>query len=614
MLQRRLVTILAADAVEYSRLVGHDEEGALALFKDCAAIIHDRVQAHNGRVFGGAGDSVIAAFHSPVEAMRCAIEIQNGIMQLDEKLSKDWRMLFRVGLNLGDAVVEQDNLLGDAVNVAARLEGMSEPGGICVSGSLYEQVKHLPNLGFQDLGSKRLKNIPIPVHVYSIKGVSSARSRQRYPKWGLPIAIVTLLAVLAVPVLWKYKSHLTFKSEAGLQVLSPSQPSIAVLPLDNLTGDPTQEYFSDGITNDITSDLSKFSGLMVIANNSAATFKGKPTKVQDIGKALRVRYVLEGTVQKTPDRLRINAQLIDAETGYHLWANRYDQTLGDTFSVQEDITKNIVTALAVKITNAEEQRSNAKLTSSMSAYDYYLQGKAIWADSSKVTPEGNAEARQLFQKAIELDPKYSAAYAELSYVNVRAAQNGWTDDSKASLQQAEDLANKALSLSDNFSGHWYLAIIAWNKGDFDKSYREYERARQINPNDPDLAADMAEALVYGGEPEKAIEQIEAAKRRNPFYDYWYDWNEGRARYMAGQYQEAIDAIGRINSPPNDVRLITAASKAQLGDIPAAKSIMAEFSKIDPDWSIAKSAAYFYRKDRDRQHWLDGLRKAGLKEL
>lgn len=311
-------------------------------------------------------------------------------------------------------------------------------------GSLYEQVKHLPNLGFTDLGSKKLKNIPFPVHAYSIKGVSSARSRKRIPAWGLAAATTALLAVIALPVWWKYVPEITAKREAGSQLLSPSQPSIAVLPLDNVSGDPSQEYFSDGVTNDITSDLSKFSGLLVIAYNSASTFKDKPAKVQDIGKALSVRYVLEGTVQKTPERLRINAQLIDAETGYHVWANRYDQILGDTFTVQEDITRNIVTTLAVKVTAAEERRSNKKLTQNMSAYDYYLKGKAIWADSSKVTPEGNAEARQLFEKAIELDPSYSSAYAELSYVYVRAYQNGWSDDGAASLQRPKTLRTRPL--------------------------------------------------------------------------------------------------------------------------------------------------------------------------
>ncbi|WP_027232637.1 adenylate/guanylate cyclase domain-containing protein [Phyllobacterium sp. UNC302MFCol5.2] len=612
-MQRRLVTILAADAVGYSRLVGKDEDAALKLFKECATIIDERVRAHNGRVFGGAGDSVVAEFPSPVEAMRCAIEIQSQIAHLDEKLSEDWRMLFRVGLNLGDAVVEQDNLLGEAVNVAARLEGLSEPGGICVSGSLYEQVKHLPDVGFQDLGTKRLKNIPLPVHAYSVKSIHSKRSRKRLPIWGLAAATTALLAVIALPIWWKYVPGVSGNQTTGAQIVASSQPSIAVLPLDNISGDPSQEYYSDGVTNDITSDLSKFSGLLVAAYNSSSTFKNKPAKIQDIGKALGVRYVLEGTVQKTAERLRINAQLIDAETGYHVWADRYDQPLGDTFAVQEGITKNIVTTLAVKVTDAEERRTRLKPPANMDAYDYYLKGKQIWADPTKVTAEGNEEARQLFEKAIELDPNYSAPYAELSYVYVRAYQSGLDDGGKANLDKAEALAEKALALSDNANSHWYLAIVAWNKGNFDKSFSEYEAARQINPNDPDLAADMAEALIYGGEPLRAIEQIEEAKKRNVRVPFWYFWNEGKARYMAGQYQQAIDAINKIASPPNDVRLITAASKAQLGDIAGAKAIMAEFSKIDPDWSIEKSAEYYYRNDSDRQHWLDGLRKAGLKE-
>ncbi|MBP1856919.1 adenylate/guanylate cyclase domain-containing protein [Rhizobium herbae] len=611
-MQRRLVTILATDAVGYSRLIARDEDAALALFKEHAAIIEERIRIHEGRVFGGAGDSLIAEFPSPVEAMRCAVEIQDQLAHLDEKLDEDWRMRFRVGLNLGDAVVEQGNLYGEAVNVAARLEGLSEPGGICVSGTLYEQVKHLPNIGFQDLGSRKLKNIPTPVHAYSVKGISAATVHRRPMRWSWAAAAAALLAIVAIPVGWIYVPEMAASNTSSSQLQPPSQPSIAILPLDNLS-DPAHEYFSEGLTNDITSDLSKFSGLFVIAYNSASTFKGKPTKVQDIGTALGVRYVLEGTVQKTPERLRINAQLINAETGFHVWAERYDRTLGDTFTVQEDITRSIVTALAVKVTAAEEQRSRRKLTESMDAYDYYLKGKAIWSDPDKVTPEGNEEARQLFETAIKLDPAYSSAYAELSYVHVRAYQNGWSPDGKASLREAKRLAEKALSLNDDFSSHWYLAIVAWNQGEFDKSLREYETARQINPNDPDLAADMAEALVYGGEPEKAIEQIRGAMLRNRFYPFWYPWNYARALYMVGRYQEAIDAIATMTAPPNDVRLITAASEAQLGHIAKARAIMAEFSKIDPDWSIEQSAAYYYRRDSDRQHWVDGLRKAGLKE-
>ncbi|WP_426228381.1 adenylate/guanylate cyclase domain-containing protein [Pararhizobium sp. DWP3-4] len=611
-MQRRLVTILATDAVGYSRLVARDEDAALALFKEHAAIIEELIRVHEGRVFGGAGDSLIAEFPSPVEAMRCAVEIQNQLAHLDEKLDEDWRMRFRVGLNLGDAVVEQDNLYGEAVNVAARLEGLSEPGGICVSGTLYEQVKHLPNIGFHDLGSRKLKNIPTPVHAYSVKGISAQTLRKRTMRWPWVATAGAILVMVAIPIGWIYAPEMAASNKSSAQLVPASQPSIAILPLDNLS-DSTHEYFSEGLTNDITTDLSKFSGLFVIAYNSASTFKGKPTKVQDIGAALGVRYVLEGTVQKTPERLRINAQLINAETGYHVWAERYDRTLGDTFTVQEDITKNIVTALAVKVTAAEEQRSGRKLTESLDAYDYYLKGKAIWSDPDKVTPEGNEEARRLFEMAIKLDPFYSSAYAERSYVDVRAYQNGWSPDGPASLRKAKLFAEKALSLNDDFSSHWYLAIVAWNQGEFDKSFHEYETARQINPNDPDLAADMAEALVYGGEPERAIGQIRGAMLHNPFFPFWYPWNLARALYMAGRYQEAIDTIGTMTAPPNDVRLITAASEAQLGHVAKARAIMAEFSKIDPDWSIEQSAAYYYRKDSDRQHWVDGLRKAGLRE-
>lgn len=611
-MERRLVTILAADAVGYSRLVGQDEEAALALFKNCAAIIEERIRAHNGRVFGSAGDSVIAEFASPVEAIRCALEIQHRIAEVDSELVEDRRMLFRLGLNLGDAVVERGNLFGEAVNVAARLEGLSDPGGICVSESLYEQVKHLPDVSFQDLGSRRLKNIPLPIHAYAVKGPNAAPTRRRISR-AAAVAAAALALISAVPIWWKFGPDINSDRASAPRQFATTQASIAVLPLANLSGDRSQEYFSDGLTNDITTDLSKFGNLLVIANNSAATFKGKPTNVHDIGQALNARYVLEGTVLKMPARLRINVQLIDASTGHHVWADRYDRSLGDTFAVQEDITKNIVTALAVKVSAAEEQRAARKTTNVMDAYDYYLRGRAIWTNPNKVTPEGNEEARTLFENSIALDPSYAPAYSELSYVYVREYQNGWSTNETASLKKAQEYAEKALSYSDDFGSHWYLAIVAWNQGNFDKAFYEYETARKINPNDPDLAADMAEALVYGGEPQRAVDQILGAIQRNPLPPFWYYWNLGRAYYMNGQYHEAIEAIGKMTDPPNDVRLITAASEAQLGNIEVARKIMAEFSKNDPDWSIEKSAEYYYKDEKYRVLWLDGLRKAGLRE-
>ena len=612
-MERRLVTILAADAVGYSRLVGEDEEAALALFDECRLLIEHLIRVHHGRVFGGAGDSLMAEFPSPVEGLRCAVEIQHQLAIASDKLPDERRMRFRLGMNLGDVVIEDDFLHGDAVNIASRLEGLSDPGGVCISGSLYEQVKHLPHLAFHDLGSRKLKNIHFPVHAYAVQGTDLPRLRRR-PARGIWAATAAILALIVVGLSWKYFPNALENRDSGVQVASSSQPSIAILPLSNLSGDVSQEYFSDGITNDITTDLSKYSNLFVIASNSAFTYKNKPAKVQDIGGALGVRYVLEGTVQKTTDLLRINAQLIDASTGHHLWAERYNRQIGDLFAVQDEIVQRIVTTLAVKVSAAERQRASRKETTSMDAYDYYLRGVEVRDDPNKFTVEGTNELRQLFEKAIELDPNFSRAYAELAYSHVRAYQEGWTENPDATLKRAEELAKRALDLNDDFDGHWNLAIAYWNQGEFDKSFIEYDAARKLNPNNPDLAADMAEALIYAGEPEKAITQIREAMRHNPeTIPFWYEWNLARAYYMAKRYQEAIDAIGRITDPPNDVLLITAASKAQLGDIDAAKIEMEQFSANDPEWSIAKAAERYFRYDNDRQHWLDGLRKAGLKE-
>ena len=530
-MERRLVTILAADAVGYSRLVGEDEEAALALFDECRLLIEGLIREHHGRVFGGAGDSLMAEFPSPVEGLRCAVEIQHQLAIAAEKQPDERRMRFRLGMNLGDVVVEDDSVHGDAVNIASRLEGLSEPGGICISGNLYEQVKHLPHLAFSDLGSRKLKNIHFPVHAYAAQGTDLPRLRRRLvPRiWAAAAAV---LALIVVGVSWKYFPSVLPNKESRPQLASSSQPSIAILPLGNLSGDASQEYFCDGLTNDITTDLSKYSNLFVIASNSAFTFKNKPSKVQDVGSALGARYVLEGVVQKTPDRLRINAQLIDASTGHHLWAERYDRQIGDLFAIQDEIVQQIVTALAVKVSVVERQRASRKETTSMGAYDYYLRGIGVRDDPDKFTVDGNSELRQLFEKAIEIDPNFSRAYAELAYSYVREYQEGWTANPDATLKRAEELAKKALDLNDDFDGHWNLAIVYWNQGEFDRSFIEYDTARKLNPNNPDLAADMAEALIYAGDPDKAITQIREAMLHNPEVPYWYEWNLSRAYYMA----------------------------------------------------------------------------------
>ena len=495
-MERRLVTIFAADAVGYSRLVGENEEAALALFDECRSAIEDFISKHQGRIFGGAGDSVIAEFQSPVEALRCAVEIQDKLAIVSEKLPAERRMQFRIGLNLGDAVVENGILLGEAVNVGSRLEGVSEPGGICISGNLYEQVKHLPGLSFRDLGLLKLKNIQFAVHGYAVQRAGSPRSRKRPLPWTW-VGIAALLPLMFA-IGWNYVPGIRNPIQPVPQLTLASEPSVAILPLGNTSGDPSQDYFSNGLTNDITTDLSKFSNLFVIANNSAATFKDKPTKAQDIGNALGVRYLLEGTVQKTPDRLRINAQLIDTATGHHLWADRFDRKLGEVFAVQDEIVQQIVASLAVKVTVAERQRLNQKATTNMNAYDYYLRGKEVMGDPNKLTVEGNREARQLFEKAIELDPTFSRAYADLAYVYVAEYQGGWSKDTKRPSTRPRSL-QKRPSLSAMNSTVTGTLRAYWNWGEFDKSFIEYEAARKLNPNNPDLAADMAEGLIYAGD-------------------------------------------------------------------------------------------------------------------
>jgi adenylate cyclase len=612
---RKLATILNADVVGFSRLMGADEEETLRTLKEREQLIHQLVLEHHGRSFGTAGDSFMIEFASPVEAVRCAVACQESLGKINADQPLNRRFLLRIGVNLGDVMLDGENLYGDGVNIAARLQSLADPGGICISQSVYELVRHRLTVGFEDIGKQSMKNIMEPVQAYRVvvrERPKAIRLWQKYRKPLQALALPVTVAFLAALAVWFWQRPTAV--DMAQTALDSGEPSIAVLPLTNLSGDPSQEYFSDGLTNDITTDLSKFSGLLVIASNSAFTFKGRRAKVQDIGQDLGVRYLLEGTVQKNSSQLRINAQLIDTATGHHVWAQRYERKADEVLTVQDEIIQKIVTALAVNITAAEQQRANREETNNMDAYDYYLRGKAVVADPSKITPQGNTEARSLFEKAIELDPMFSEAYGELSYLFVREYQNGWSTDPNASLKKAEDLAKRSLAIADNAESRWSLAIVYWNQGAFEKSLAEYGVARDLNPNDSDLAADMAEALVYGGEPERAIKQIKEAIAQNPKTPYWYFWNLGRAYYMAGHYQEALDAIAKINDPPNDVLLITAAAKAQLGDMEGARSDIAEFSRNDPDWSVAKSAAYYYRNDADRQHWVKGLRKAGLKEM
>ena len=415
--QRRLTTILAADVEGYSRLMFADEEATLKTLKTYREVMDNLIARQNGRLVGTAGDSVLVEFGSTVEAVRCAMSIQEDLAVRNEELAEDRRMRFRIGINVGDVMVDGDDLFGDGVNVAARLEGLAEPGGICISGSAFDQVKNKLSIGFEDIGPQQVKNIAEPVPAFRVLpgpvavaagGTPIVAKRWRNP--AIAAAVVVVLGAGGVAWWQPWAPDVEPASIDRMAFKLPEKPSIAVLPFVNLSGDKEQEYFADGMTDDLITDLSKISGLFVIARNSVFTYKGKPVKVRQVAEELGVRYVLEGSVRRIGDQVRINAQLIDATTGGHLWAERYDGSLNDVFGLQDKVLRKVVAALAAKLTPVAQVERAQQETDSAEAYDAFLRG---WSHYRRGAPDDYAKAIPYFEKAIELDPDYSRAYAAL---------------------------------------------------------------------------------------------------------------------------------------------------------------------------------------------------------
>ncbi|MGH7393520.1 MAG: adenylate/guanylate cyclase domain-containing protein, partial [Candidatus Rokuibacteriota bacterium] len=443
-MERKLAAILSADVEGYSRLMGDDEAATVRTITEYREVIASAVAGHGGRVVDAPGDNVLAEFSSVVDAVQCAADIQRELRSRNAALPVTRRMRFRIGINLGDVIVEGERLYGDGVNIAARLESLAEGGGICLSGTAYDQVEGKLPLGCEFLGLHTVKNIARPVRVYRVDleprpspgPPSRKRSVDRRVVLGVigAVAIVTLLGAGG----WVGWRWLRTPESAGLPL--PDRPSVAVLPFANLSQDPTQEYFSDGVTEDLITGLSKVSGLFVIARNSVFTYKGKPVKVREVARDLGVRYVLEGGVQRAGSRVRITAQLVDATTGYHLWAERYDREVRDIFALQDEVTQQIIRAMAVKLTEAEKVRIGRAPTGVLEAYDLVLRGHE---ERQRTTRAGNAEARRLFVRALDLDPEYAAAYAELSWTHLQSWQFLWSD--RGSLERARELAERAIA-------------------------------------------------------------------------------------------------------------------------------------------------------------------------
>jgi adenylate cyclase len=591
-------------------------------------IIEGLVASHHGRVFGSAGDSVIAEFASPVEAVRCAVDIQRELEAHNVDLPEDRRMRLRIGVNLGDVMVEGDNLLGDGVNIAARLETLADPGGISLARSVFDQVKKQLDLGYEYLGEHEVKNIAEPVPVYRVLTGSGAagkvigktkRAAQSWKRVALVVAVFVLIGVAgAVTWLRQWEPTIEPASVERMAFPLPDRPSIAVLPFTNMSGDPEQEYFADGLTEDVITGLSRFPDLFVVARNSTFSYKGQQVPVKRIAEELGVRYVLEGSVQMVGGTVRMTAQLIDATTGHHLWAESYDRKLTAVFAVRDEVTQKIIATVmgdTGQLTRAEIERVSGKDPENLQAYELVLKGIDIWL---RFTPEANREAAVLFDKAIALDPGYARAYAALAWVHLNDYRYLWSEDPQRSFALAYDMARKSVELdnTDDWS-HWALGVVHLYRREYGQAEIAYRRAIEINPNYADLLAHTGLFLTFAGKPEEGIDQIKTAMRLNPHYGAWYPSELGFAQYLAGQYEPAamslMEAIDRNQGSPWD-HLRLAATYARLGRLNQARDEVNLFLETSPEFSISEIKRTLpFKNPTDLEVYLEGLRLAGLPE-
>jgi len=611
-MERKLTAILSADVQGYSRLMGEDEEATIRTLTAYRAVMTTLIEQHRGRVVDSPGDNLLAEFASAVDAVRCAVEIQQELKVRNVELPLDRKMEFRIGSNVGDVIVEGEKIYGDGVNIAARLEGLAEPGGICISGTVHDQVENKLALGYEYLGEQTVKNIAKPVRVW----------RVRRPEAAAPAESTSVLRQaqherLSDPVTLSPSTALrTGVSKGDPQAPAlplPDKPSIAVLPFVNLSSDPEQEYFSDGITEDLITDLSKISGLFVIARNSVFTYKSKVMKIQDIGREMGVRYALEGSVRKAGNQVRITAQLIDLTTGHHLWAERYDRELKDIFALQDEVTQKIVTALEVKLTAGEQARVGRVPTDNLEAYDYYLRGIEYL---NRFTHETNAQARQLFEKAVALDPEFAAAYALLSVTYEREWGLQWTEDPQT-LEQAFALAQKTVALDGSLpEAHTVLGNAYWWKKQYEQAFAEGERVITLDPNNASGHANLAKILNFAGKPEEALELVKKAMRLDPHYPYEYLFHLGFAYAATGRIEEAVVAFKRVLTRNPDflpAHGFLAAIYSGSGREVEARAEVAEVLRISPNFSLNAFRQTAPVKDQEGlERFLDLLRKAGLK--
>jgi adenylate cyclase len=614
--ERKLAAILSGDVEGYSRLMGDDEVATVRILTEYREAIGSAVARHGGRVVDAPGDNVLAEFPSVVDAVQCAVEIQGELGSRNADLPVSRRMQFRIGINLGDVIVEGQRLYGDGVNIAARMEGLARAGGICLSGTAYDQVEGKLPLAYDVLGEHTVKNIARPVRVYRLRLGPRPSDGPALGKRNADRRVVTrVVGAVAIVMLlsaggWAGWRWLRTPASSGLAL--PDKPSVAVLPFTNLSQDPTQEYFSDGVTEDLITGLSKVSGLFVIARNSVFTYKGRAVKVSEVSRDLGVRYVLEGGVQRAGRRVRITAQLVDAVTGYHIWAERYDREVSDIFALQDEVTQQIIRALAVKLTEGERGRMGRVPTGDPEAYDLVLRGQE---ERKRTTREANAQARRLYVKALDLDPEYAQAYVGLSWAHLQSWQLLWSTDPE-SLERARELAERAIALNDTLAaGHSLLAQIYLWKKEHDRAIAQAERAVALAPNDADGYETLAEVLGWAGRPEDSLRVIRQAMRLNPHYPFYYLWTLGHAYYLTGRTGDAVDAFDKVvQQNPNflPAHAYLAVLFTEMGRKKEAREAWEKARRLSPEASLSNLKQRLpYRRPADLDRLLTAAHTAML---
>jgi adenylate cyclase len=626
-MERKLTAILCADVYGYSRLMGQDEEATLRTLSLHRKIIDSLIEYHRGWFVNAAGDSVVAEFASVVNAVECAVAIQTTLRAENANLPSERRMEFRIAVNLGDVMAEGGQIYGDGVNVAARLESLADPGGICISGKVYDEISHKLTLSYEDMGPQSVKNIAEPVRVFRVLLPAASGSTpptikpQIGPRKYMRRGVFSLagLAVIAATVI--VVQHLSLRPPTPPASIPPAlspalplpdKPSIAVLPFVNMSGDRDQEYFSDGITDDLITRLTRVPNLFVIARTSTFTYKGKAAKVQDIGHELGVQYVLEGSVRKAAGTVRITAQLVDATSGDHLWAAYYDRPLRDIFSLQDEIETKIATTLKLRLSVDQWPWSVAQHTDNLEAYDYYL--RCLGYDHT--TEEGNAKAAPMCEKAIELDPTYADAYATLGLNYLFRFGMQWSHYDPTLRDRAISLEQQAIGLDDsNALAHVLLGHMYLEKGQYDKGEAEGERAIALEPSSAVINILMAWILVWN-KPAEALAYVDKAERLDPHNRAFDEYHRGTAYVLLGRYEEAVPAWKvHLASYPNNVwgHAMLAVAYIELNRQEEARAEAKEIMRINPQLSLedAKKRA-LYKDQAVKEHIFADMRKAGLR--